>query len=488
MPASSTLFITQVNDVYLGVYAEEYILRELSDHFTFFVPGYKFMPAYRNRVWDGKIRLLNTKNGQIYVGLLEYIVNWAEERNYDIIFQDDALVGDEEFSVAEAEEFVSTLNLPFAPKEWQMKGFVHAVRKRRTLLLSPTGSGKSLIIYLLVRYYQPKRTLIIVPTTSLVAQLSSDFADYGWDSKTNVHQIMSGRSKESNAPVVISTWQSIYKMPVEFFEQFSVIIGDECHLFKAKSLTTLMTKLINIPYRIGTTGTLDGTQTHQLVLEGLFGRVKSVATTRELIDKDFLAGFQIKALVLNYAEEVKKEMARKKYQEEIDFLVSNEKRNAFIANLAVSLKQNTLVLFQYVEKHGVPLFEMIRDKVGDKRKVFFVSGKTETEQRESIRSIVESEKDAIIVASSGVYSTGVNIKKLHNIIFTHPGKSRVRTLQSIGRGLRKGEQKEEAVLYDIVDDLTYKNYENFATRHFKERFELYRSEKFSVKIYQVKFK
>ena len=164
------------------------------------------------------------------------------------------------------------------------------------MLLSPTASGKSLIIYLLVRWFSSK-TLIIVPTTSLVAQLQKDFKDYGYDSNKYVHEIMAGREKTTDVPIIISTWQSIYKMPKKWFDQFDVVIGYEAHLFKAKSLTSILTKLEDCKYRFGLTGTLDGSQTHRLVLEGLFGAVKQVTTTKELMDKSNLANLTSKALV-----------------------------------------------------------------------------------------------------------------------------------------------------------------------------------------------
>jgi superfamily II DNA or RNA helicase len=322
--------------------------------------------------------------------------------------------------------------------------------------------------------------------------LYGDFDYYGktegWESKHHVHYIMAGRDKQSDMPITISTWQSLYKMPKQYFDQYDVIVGDECHLFKAKSLTSIMTKLVNAKYRFGTTGTLDDTQTHKLILEGLFGRVKKVTTTKDLIDKNQLAKFDIKAITLKYPEKYCKEISKKKYHEEIDFLVGCNKRNAFIRNLAVSLEGNTLVLFQYVEKHGNLLHTIIKDKVAKGRKVFYVYGGTDTELREQIRAIVETEKDSIIVASYGVYSTGVNIKNLHNIIFSHPGKSKIRVLQSIGRGLRMSESKNSATLYDIVDDLSYKAHKNFAVKHFVERYKYYMQEKFPTKIYKVDLK
>ena len=480
--------LKKLNEVYLQVDTEPGLKQELADYFTFMVPGYQFMPAYRNKMWDGKIRLLDYRNNTIYAGLLSHIEKFAQDRDYDIQY-DSSIVMTNEFSLQEGKEFVETLDLPVEMRDYQLNAFVHAIRKNRCLLLSPTASGKSLIIYTILRYLEGKKALVIVPTTSLVSQLYTDFNDYGvknnWRSEDHVHYIMAGRDKHSDMPITISTWQSLYKMPKDYFDQYDVIVGDECHLFKAKSLTTLMTKLVNAKYRFGTTGTLDDMQTHQLVLEGLFGRVKRVTTTKELIDKKQLASFEIKAITLKYPEEQCKQIVRKKYQEEVDFLVGNNKRNAFIRNLAVSLEGNTLVLFQYVEKHGNLLYEIIKDKAGSSRKVFYVYGGTEVELRENVRAIVESEKDAIIVASYGVYSTGVNIKNLHNIIFTHPGKSKVRVLQSIGRGLRTSEGKSQATLYDIVDDLSYKNQRNFAIKHFVERHKYYMQEKFPVKIYKV---
>ena len=485
--------LKKINEVFLHVDTEPGLKQELADYFTFMVPGYQFMPSYRNKMWDGKIRLLDARNNCIYAGLLSHVEKFAQDRDYDI--QYDSSIGiTEEFSLQEGKEFIETLQLPveIPIRDYQLNAFVHAVRKNRCLLLSPTASGKSLIIYALIRYYEGKKSLIIVPTTSLVSQLYTDFNDYGknegWKSKQHVHYIMSGRDKQSDMPITISTWQSLYKMPKQYFEQYDVIVGDECHLFKAKSLTSIMTKLVNAKYRFGTTGTLDDAQTHKLVLEGLFGRVKRVTTTKELIDKKQLSKFEIKAITLKYPEDICRGMSRKKYHEEVDFLVGNNKRNAFIRNLAVSLKGNTLVLFQYVEKHGNLLYEIIKEKAEDGRKIFYVYGGTDVELREQVRAIVESEKDAIIVASYGVYSTGVNIKNLHNIIFSHPGKSKIRVLQSIGRGLRTSEGKEVATLYDIVDDLSHKTHKNFAVKHFVERYKYYMEEKFPTKIYKVNLK
>jgi superfamily II DNA or RNA helicase len=370
------------------------------------------------------------------------------------------------------------------------------MQRRRALLLSPTASGKSLIIYLLFRQlldYQGLRGLIIVPTTSLVEQLSSDFADYsdqnGFNVDANVHKIYQGKEKTSDKNLIISTWQSLYQLPTEYFAQFDYVIGDEAHLFKAQSLSTIMTALVNTKYRIGLTGTLDGTKTHKLVLEGLFGPVKQVITTKELMDKNQLSKFEIKCLVLKHEDSICEEMKDCTYQEEIQYLIANENRNKFVKNLAVSLGTNTLVLYQMVDKHGKILYDMIKntEKIGN-RKVFFVHGGTDTTDREEIRKIMETENDAIVVASFGTFSTGINIRNLHNIIFASPSKSRVRNLQSIGRGLRQSEGKEIATLYDIADDMRFKKHMNFTLKHFVERVKIYTDEKFPFKIYKIGLK
>ena len=495
------LIISKKDEVYAKVTCEKHHAQELSEFFTFFVPGYQFTPAFRNRLWDGKIRLFDLRSNSIYLGLIPYLRKFCEERQYDLEFDETGADLTDDYPVYHGEKFVADLKLQSAGKDieirdYQLDAFIQGMRHKRQLLLSPTASGKSLIIYLFVRQfiqYQNLRGLIIVPTTSLVEQLYSDFADYsnanGWNTEENVHRVYQGRDKQSDKNVVISTWQSLYNLPKEYFEQYDYIIGDEAHLFKAQSLTKIMTSLINTKYRIGLTGTLDGTKTHKLVLEGLFGPVRKVTTTKELIDKGQLSDFEIKCLVLKHDDDISKLMKDKKYQEEIEYLIFNSARNKFIRNLALSLKGNSLILYQFVDKHGQILYNMISEaeKIGD-RKVFFIHGGVDTDDREEIRKITEKENDAIIVASYGTFSTGINIKNLHNVVFASPSKSRVRNLQSIGRGLRVSETKQRAVLYDIADDLRTGKHVNFTLRHFMERVKIYNDERFSYKLYKIALK
>ena len=380
------------------------------------------------------------------------------------------------------------------PHTHQIAAITHAINNKRCLLLSPTGSGKSLIIYSLVRYYESlipynKKILIVVPTTGLVSQMYNDFLDYSLRNKWNVdalcHSVFAGKDKQTEKKVVISTWQSIYKMSEKYFEQFDVVFGDECHLFKAKSLTSIMSKLKSCSYRVGTTGTLDDSQTHKLVIEGLFGRVFNVTSTKALMEKNLLSKLNIECINLQYNINEIQEVKRTSYQDEMKWLIGNKKRNNFISSLCCKIKGNSLLLFNYVELHGIPLYENIKKTCPDK-KVFLIYGGTKTEQREKIRRIIDEEKDAILVASYGTCSTGINIKNIHNIVFSSPSKSVVRVLQSIGRGLRKSDTKESVKLYDISDNLQYKKYINHTMKHFNERIKIYNRENFSFKTIKVR--
>ncbi len=485
---SPDIVISKVNEVYIKVHCERSYSQEISDFFTFHVPNYQFTPAYRNRLWDGKIRLLDLRTNYLYYGLIPYLKKFCAERNYTIEFEPSVLLT-ENFSLKEAKDFVQELDLKLEPRDYQLESFVYAIRNRRILLLSPTASGKSFILYLILRQIQKEcnKGILIVPTTSLVEQMYSDFQSYGYDSEFFCHRQYSGKEKHTNKFLTITTWQSIYNREKEYFEQFDFVLGDEAHLFKAKSLTTIMTGLVNTKYRIGCTGTLDGTQTHKLVLEGLFGPVLKVTTTKDLMDKKQLSSLNIKCLILKYPEEVCKQARHWDYKKELDYIVGNEHRNIFIKNLALSLKGNSLILFQLVEKHGKILYDLIQSEAND-RKVFFVYGKTDVEVREQVRAITEKENDAIIVASYGTFSTGINIRNLHNVIFSSPSKSRVRNLQSIGRSLRKGDSKDEATLFDISDDFRVGKYTNFTLKHFIERIKIYDEEKFFYKMYNIDLK
>jgi len=485
----SHLIISKKNEVYLQVKAEPHIYYELRDAFQFEVPNAKFSPSYKNKWWDGRIYLFNVDTREIYIGLLDRVIKFCEDHEYTYEFSNNKFYGlpfeiNDKISKEGVKDYMTAISR-HSPRDYQVEGVYDALRHNRKLLISPTASGKSLMIYSVVRYYVEKQQniLIVVPTTSLVEQMYKDFADYGWDVGSYCHKIYAGKERETDSQVIITTWQSIYKLPKQYFSRFNVVVGDEAHQFKSKSLISIMTKLCDAKYRFGFTGTLDGSQTHKWVLEGLFGPSYKIINTDELMKKGHLAKLDIKILLLKHPPN-----RFEVFEDEVQYIINHSKRNNFIKNLTLDLKGNTLVLFSRVEGHGQPLYNLINNDKIDDRHVFFIHGGVETEERERVREITEKENNAIIVASYGTFSTGINIRNLHNVVFASPSKSRIRNLQSIGRVLRKGENKVKATLYDIADDISYKSRKNYTLNHLIERIKIYNEENFNYDIINVTLK
>ena len=498
----TTIEVHPLNRATLQIKCEDAgVIQELVEFFSFLAPGYQFMPAYRNRMWDGKIRIFNGRNNTLPSGLLYHLQKFADSRKYRLNLSAGIMVprqiGSGEFQAFPA--FYNNKSIEI--RDYQRDGICRAITDHQALLVSPTGSGKSLIIYQILRWFlnaevsfsrinQLGKAIVIVPTTALVEQMYKDFCEYSsqdstFDGPRLIHRIYSGKEKQTTARIVITTWQSAINMGADWFRQFGAVFGDEAHLFKAQSLTKIMGWLVNAWLRIGTTGTLDGTQVHKLVLEGCFGPTMQVTTTKDLIASDTLAQLKIFALALKYPEQTKKNLKKMTYAEELDFITAYEPRNRFIANLALDLKGNTLVLYQYVEKHGKPLHALIEKKASNKRKVFYVSGSVGADDREFIRTTIEKETDGIIVASMGTFSTGTNIRNLHNIIFASPTKSQIRILQSIGRGLRKSDDGRPTTIYDLTDNLSKGKNKNYTLTHGIERIKIYTKEKFEYQVLEV---
>lgn len=493
--------VTKRDEVYLSIAVqEESVARELGEYFSFHPPNYQYSPSFTgkkwnprtrkydrvHRYWDGKIRLYNRGRGTLYLGLLSHLEHFCKENNYSLDVQLNEAAS--EFSQKEALDFIEGLNLPkeingkpLIVQPEQVKAFIAAVRDRRRLILYPTGGGKSLIIYFILRYFDTK-TLIVVPTTTLVHQLAGDFKDYGY--KSEVHKIMEGNSPISDSPISVGTWQSLYKLKANYFNDFGLLIGDEAHLFQADSLTKLMAKTTNIPVKIGLTATIQDTPVHKLTLEGVFGPVKTLVKTKDLMDRKFLADLKVKIITLAYPDDVRKAVSKAGYRGEVEYIVSSSKRNNFITNLALSLDGNSMILFHFVDKHGRILYDLITKNAGN-REVFFIHGGVESEERDNIRRIVDKQKNAIIVASYGTFSTGINMPNLHNLIFATSFKSKIRNMQSIGRGLRKTATKDKCTLFDLCDDFTYNGKANYSVKHLKERIEIYNQEQFDYKLYTV---
>lgn len=493
---SELIKVEYLNELHMIVRADPGTREELREYFSFRPEGYQFSPAYKIKQWDGFIRLYNPFQPKLYVGLLDYLRKFCIDRDYELEVAPE-YDGLEDFPDDYAFRLAKELGTSYEPRAYQNDYVVNALRRRRSLSLSPTSSGKSFIQYLIACHYRlvlGLRVLIIVPTTSLVDQMAGDFVDYGCK-RNLIYTIRGGVDKENvKEPIVISTWQSLAKLPKEWFDKFGVVFGDEAHLFTAKSLVGIMEKMPDCRYRHGFTGTISKeSKTHKLVLQGLFGTVHEVVTTSDLIEDGTVATFNVKALVLNHSATTKGELRAKqrgtdkarRYALEKDYLANMEKRNLFIRNLIWSLKdQNNLILFDLVEKHGKVLAPLLEK---DGRILHFIHGGVNTTQREHIRHMIENDplKRHDILASYGTFSTGVNLKKIDNAIFASGYKSEIKVLQSIGRTLRKGNGADNAILYDITDDLSVNDVDNYTLQHFKKRIEIYSEQNFPFKIYNV---
>lgn len=494
-----------VNASFVRVEIDDFGLeQDFSDFFTFLTPGYKFMPKYKSGIWDGKTRLYNQRTKYLPAGLVDVAKKFASLREEEI----EVNIESNELSIDPEEilSFVDSLNLhargkPIELREYQREAIVRIIQQRRCIAIAPTSSGKSALLYCLVRWLLAKepeeRILLVVPSTQLVEQMYSDFADYssgnGWDVEQEVQMLYSGKEKVFSKSMMISTWQSLNsmmkngaKMFSDIVEQTTVGLYDEAHGYKSTEVIKTMDKFIHAYRRVGTTGTLDGSKINELTLTGLMGPTFQVTTTKQLMDDGHVTPLKIQAIVLKHPEETRKFYKGMKYTEEINYIVSSEKRNTFISRLALSCTGNTLILYNFVDRHGSVIYdEIVRRNKDENRKIYFIHGAVATKEREIIRKIVEIESNAIIVATASLFSTGTNIPSLENIIFAIPTKSTIRVRQSIGRGLRLKTGKKFCTLFDISDDMSYKAYRNTTLKHLVERIRIYDQEQFDYKIVKI---
>ena len=493
------IVLHKLDEVHLQVKADMGIKRELAEALKFRAKNYKFHPKVKNKMWDGYIKLINGFTGVGYVGLESNIIKFAKESGYSITpLEKNKIKIPDDFGFTLADRY--SPNSKFEKRDYQNTAIVECLRRKRMLLLSPTSSGKSFTIYLIARYLQEelgKKILIIVPNVGLVNQFESDLKEYSKNS-IDIHKIYSGQEKDRDADYTITTWQSVLKMPVSWYQKFDVVFGDEAHGFGAKSLVSIMEKFKKVEYRYGFTGTLDDeeSQANPLTIQGLFGEILQVVTTKELIDDGTLSNFKIECIVLKYPIEDVKEFSKimrdKKnktppYKKEMDYIISSDKRNNFVTNLATSFKDKNIIVFvQYIDDHGDILYEKLKDR--NTHNVYYIHGSVSGDERERIRKDMEKSRGNILLASYGTTSTGVNIVNLDYIIFAHPSKGKIRNLQSIGRVLRRGDNKTKGKLIDISDDLTVGKKKNFGLNHFEKRLALYMKEEFEYSIHTVNLK
>jgi len=479
------------------------------------MPNAWHSPKYKAGYWDGYLKLFKADEKLLYLTLLPDLIKKCKDLDIEIEYDQEDSDWEYETNITEKEvkEFIQTLPLKFPLRDYQEQGVIGALVNKRLVGVSATGSGKSLILYVYTRYLldnilkDDEKILLIVPTISLVSQMTSDFMEYnGGDSKCvierEIHQITGGKDKDSNKQIYISTWQSIFNLEESYFSKFKALIVDEVHRSTAQSITKISEQCENAEYRLGVTGTIQKAKTAQIVIKGLLGKIYNIAKTRELQDKGILSNIKIYGFVLRYPETIRKNAnivlnndyleSLEKATSEKDFCLSYYNRQNFISKIAVKLKGNSLVIFNNI-KHGKTLYGMIKKKTDNK--VYYIDGKTKGTIREKIRKLVDSETNSIIIASYGVFSTGVNVPSIENIVLASPTATPIRLLQTIGRGLRKSKGKVKLKLVDIIDDLRYREkgskdkVNNYLYKNYLTRKSEYKKEQFTdivIKKFELK--
>ena len=481
------VIIKWINCTHARIDADDGIIKELHEKFSFRPPGWRFSPKYKSGRWDGWIRLVRL-DGKIPTGLVSACMKYLLTVGYKVSLSPEfstfltSLPFDED-----------SLELPFPMWDHQVEAVNIALQKKRRVILSPTSSGKTLIAYCIARTLADAglKVLIIVPSVMLVTQLRGDFESFSelnqWDTNKHLHTITAGDEKQSDASVVASTWQSLQNITSrEYFAQYDAVIGDEVHGAKADELSRILEMCTNAFYRIGMTGTLDGAASNEMTIEGHFGPQTRVATTADLQELGHVSNVEIECHIIKYTDPAFLEAVRGlNYAGEIGVIVKKKSRNQYISRIVGQYSGNTLILCRLVEDHVRPLAALIQAEYPDK-KVYTLDASVKKEDREAIRRLAEIESNLIIIATYDLFSTGVSIKNLHNVIFAHPMKASIKILQSIGRTLRLHDSKECAKVIDIADDFRgkYKK-ENYALKHFMIRAGLYTKEKFPIKIVEA---
>lgn len=497
------MLITKLNESYLKITDIEYDTAIfLNDQFSFFAEGYRWNPKFKTKKWDGKIRLFNMRNSTLPIGCFDKLINLCNNSGIKYKVADYELI-DVDVTTDKINNFIQNdIKCELILRDYQINAVLGSFNKNKCITLLPTSSGKSFIQFTIINYLLQKgyikKALLIVPTVSLVDQMQYDFLDYAKnvkDYKENIHCIYSGKSKESDKSIIISTWQSLINIEDKnWFKQFDLIASDEVHLATGKCLSDIISLCSNAKFKLGFSGTLQESKVAKEQLESLFGSVNQFVTTQELMEAGTLTKIKIYNLVLNYSEEDKKKFkdkikteykkerdgAAKKYQIESDFIKKNKNRVKFILQTIKKCKGNTLILFKNID-YGEKLAELINKYIED-RNVYFICGDISPAERERVRLIMEEENDAIIVATLNIFSTGINIKKLKYLMFVQSVKSKIKVLQSIGRVLRKHGSKNEAIFIDIIDSIDKKN---FSVKHGLSKLELYETEGFDYKVKEI---
>ena len=484
--------------------ATELELEQLNISLTRRIENHRFNPLVKKGIWDGYISYFKD-NQWIPAGLWQEVTKICKQYNYDIKINGVTRLFDKDISAQSFEEwaleFFEDHPDGIVPRDYQIEAAFNILKFRRSLSELATSAGKTLISFLTVAYMLEKqkasKILFIVPNVSLVVQATEDFAEYNHENRVKmmVQQIYSGQKIKPNRNIVIGTYQSLVKKSKEFFDDFDAVIVDETHKAKSNSIKTILQKCRMAKYKYGLSGTIPKDNTlDRLTLMSQTGPLITEIKASFLQKEGYIAGCNVKVIEMDYAPQASKqafmELATNRYDSkdvfslEQNYVINSPGRINFVTKVIAKIPKNSLVLFHRIE-HGKKLYEMLRQR--SDKKVYYVDGGTNTDIREEYKAKMEAGDDVVIIASYGTFSTGISIKKIHNIFFTESFKSEVIIRQSIGRGLRQHESKESVNIIDFVDDLRWDEWQNYLYRHAKARKKIYKQEKFKFEVKKVKF-
>lgn len=480
------LKIKKINNVDCQLFTNHPTIKDdVCSFMTLYAKNYKFMPKFKTGLWDGKIRFVD-KAGIFKIGLLSRVYNFIKNyENLDIDIDDELVSNETDFEDSFNEATSSFLVDHITPRDYQLEGALKAIKFKRGILEHATSAGKSLIIALVSMYLllnkKCKKVMVLVPSTGLVEQMFNDFISYG----INESYLGKFYEKEKNIDrqIVISTWQSMHPHK-DLILDFDCIFFDEAHMQKANVVRTVGENASNATYRIGLTGTIDLYKADRYLIESVIGPVIHTVTPQHLITNNYASDVFVKIFFINHLEKNIDHLEGLPFQDEKEWIENYLPRNKIIKTIVQKhheKDQNILILFDHLE-HGELIKQELESLEKTGSKIFLVTGSTPAKEREKIRKFANENKKVVIIGTYGVFSTGVSINRLHGVIFAIAGKSLVRVMQSVGRGMRLHDEKNGVRVYDICDSFKY------SEDHLKERLNIYDKAGYKVDIKEIDIK
>ena len=495
-------------------------INDLYEYLSFYVNGYKYMPSYKNGMFDGKVHLLDRRTHMFPLGLIYYISDFLKVKNIPYLVEDDVRNSFvQSVSKADFQDFVQSIKMfskgeRIIPRDDQIYAVYEAITKKRCVNICPTSFGKSLSITLECIWFikQSMKCLIVVPRKNLVEQFANDIADYATNERgekepwfPNIQKIYTGKSKvlSEDTDICISTWQSLSSLEDDFVNNFDLIVLDECHTGAAKVVQKVVLNATDVSYRTGWTGTLSNETLNELLVTGLFGPAKEITTTKELMDKKIVAQLSIVLVRLIYEENECRSMCNLEYAAQSARIEDDQRRDKVLMNIVRYQNKTGLILFKH-KIYAKRLHETAQKTFPDRNVYLFYADHYQINDKiyknlEDIKPMIENDPSGIIIANYQLVGTGMSIKNLNWMMFAVPFKSFISVIQGIGRILRVSKVKTKAMLIDIVDDFSYRSkprkigskgaiHTNYAVRHFSERFDIYNRNKFDYKILNIHVK